>query len=1081
MIKPSGKPQIPYQLNVFLVRIKNRQAKPTIMKFPKILKRLFIALFLLVVLFIGALIAIPYFFKDQLLQTIKDTVNSSINGDFDFEDANLSLLRSFPDASVKIDNYQLMGKDVFEGVPLVKGKAVEVNVNIWSLLQSDQPMQIKGIRLDEPSINIQVLNDGTANYDIALPDTSTTVEANQESVPFELELKKYEINKGSIVYLDRLSNTELNLSGLNHEGSAKIQTNVYNLFTNTQIESLSLAYDNISYFKTAKADIQADVKADLDNMIFTLMDNNVRLNELQLKADGFVNVGNPDKIELDLKFEAPGNDFRELLSMIPSAFVAGYEDVKVSGAFRLAGHIFGHYSADSYPGMDIQMVVDKGAFQYPDLPLGISNIQTEIKVNKPQGDLDRLLLDVVPFEMNIGDAPLAGFFKLRTPISDPDIATRLDGKINLADVQKAFPVDGVQQMAGIIDADVQIETRMSTIDKGNYEAVKMDGALAIANLIYQAEGLPKVELPSAKASFSPQFVDVPSFTAKLGQSDLSGKGRIDNLLAYITPAKTMSGNFELYSSLFNANEWMPEESTSNSTSQDPTPSSTSAAAPFNRFEFDFAGQFDKILYDAYTLLNTNAKGKFAPNLLVLNSAGTQIEKSDIKANGTITGLWDYVFEDGVLGGELNIVSKLLDLNELMALTASETATATTTSTPVESYPPITIPANIDLKINSAVDRVLYTTFDLKNLNGTLDVTDQSVILENLSTSSLGGDILLQGAYDTKDPEEPTFNFKYDLDKLNFKQSFQAFNTFQSFGPIGQFIEGTFNSSMIMSGKIGNDMMPVMESLNADGFLETINGTIKNFTPLQAVGQQFNVDYFDDIQINNTRNWFEIKNGAVEVKEFTTNVKDIKMDIGGTHGLNQQMNYKMLATVPREVVENSPAGSLFNQGSDWFRQQAGNLGVAVEKAENFLFQINLTGQASDPKVAVKMVGTEGTSVAETAKETAQAAIDKEKEKLKEQAEDKLEEGKAQAQEEIDKAKKKAEEEAKKKAEEIAKEAKEKAGDALGSKTEEEIEKVKDKVEDQFGDKGKEGVDKIKEKLEDFNPFKNRNKGKKKDGN
>ncbi|MCB0644218.1 MAG: hypothetical protein KDC44_21390, partial [Phaeodactylibacter sp.] len=228
------------------------------MKLRKVLKRTFIALFVIIVLCISALIAIPYFFKDELLQTIKDTVNASINGKFDFEDANLSLLRSFPNASVRVDNYSLEGLGAFEGIPLIKGRAVDVTVDIWSLLKSDQPMLIRGIDLNQPMVNIQILKDGTANYDIALPDTST-VETEQAPVEYELNLKKYVIDEGSFFYRDRSTDTEVEIRGLNHTGSAAIKTNLYNLFTNTQIDTISLAYGNISYLKNAKVDMQADV------------------------------------------------------------------------------------------------------------------------------------------------------------------------------------------------------------------------------------------------------------------------------------------------------------------------------------------------------------------------------------------------------------------------------------------------------------------------------------------------------------------------------------------------------------------------------------------------------------------------------------------------------------------------------------------------------------------------------------------------------------------------------------------------------------------------------------------------------
>lgn len=1031
------------------------------MKFRKLLKRFFLILLILIVLLVGTLFAIPFFFKDQLLTTIKQTVNSSIHGNFDFEDANMSLFRSFPDVSVRVDRYSLTGKAPFEGQELVAGEAVDVTVDLWSLIYSDRPIEVKKIGLEAPRIYINVLKNGLANYDIALPDTTTATDTAAAPIEFELSLKDYSIENGQFIYKDDNLNTDLEILGLQHRGSARLQTNVYELSTETSIEALSITYGGIQYLSKTKTALDADILADLGQMRFTLSDNTLLLNELKLLLSGFVQVNDPDKITMDLSFEAPGNDFRELLSMVPNAFIEGYEEVKVSGNFQLKGSVKGDYVGENYPAIAVNMSVNDGAFQYPDLPLGISGIQTQLAVQKPQGDLDKLSLQLDPFALQLGSAPITGSFQLKTPISDPDIATSIKGKLNLEDLAKAFPIEGVSRMAGLINADVQIQTRLSTIERAAYEQVNMSGALSVSNIIYQAQGLPNVQIPQAQATFSPQRVDIPNFTAKLGKSDLSGSGSIDNILAYISPQKTMKGQFKIRSTYFNADEWMTtsEESNGANTASTAEPQETTTEL-FNRFEIAFDGKIDQLDYDVYPLKNIAAKGLFTPAQLRLDHAALQLGASDFQANGTIDHVWDYVFEEGTLGGEIDLNSRLIDLNNLMEISAGPTETsAATTTTTTASYDPIPIPANIDLGIDAKIGEVRYGELILKNLVGRLDILEEALILEKTTAQGLNGTINVSGSYDTSDKENPSFNLKYDLERLSFKESFQAFNTFESFAPIGKYINGTFNNSMIMSGVLGKDMMPKLESISAEGFLETINGVVRNFKPLKAVGEQFNVSYFDDIQLTNTKNWFEINNGKVTLQPFTTKVQDINLDIQGSHGLNQEMDYEMLATVPRKVVENSPAGSLFNQGSDWLQQQANKLGTNIEKAENFIFQINMTGNLQDPKVKVQLVGTEGTSLKETVTESAKETIQEEKEKLQQEAQEKLDDAKAQAQAELDKAKQKLDEEAQKKKEEAAQAAKDKLEETLGKKTDEE-------------------VDKIKEKLEDFNPFK---KKPKKDGN
>jgi len=85
----------------------------------------------------------------------------------------------------------------------------------------------------------------------------------------------------------------------------------------------------------------------------------------------------------------------------------------------------------------------------------------------------------------------------------------------------------------------------------------------------------------------------------------------------------------------------------------------------------------------------------------------------------------------------------------------------------------------------------------------------------------------------------------NLKDMDFQKSFETFNSFEKLMPIAKYMSGIFNTTIVMNGKMGKDMYPDLNSLSADGFLETINGLVNGFEPLQAVGNSLNVDYFDD--------------------------------------------------------------------------------------------------------------------------------------------------------------------------------------------------------------------------------------------
>ena len=89
----------------------------------KILKILLIAL---VVLIIG-IIAIPFLFKGTIQDKVRYLINEHVNAKVDFANIDISLIRSFPQASVVIDELSVINYAPFEGDTLVYSKKIALD------------------------------------------------------------------------------------------------------------------------------------------------------------------------------------------------------------------------------------------------------------------------------------------------------------------------------------------------------------------------------------------------------------------------------------------------------------------------------------------------------------------------------------------------------------------------------------------------------------------------------------------------------------------------------------------------------------------------------------------------------------------------------------------------------------------------------------------------------------------------------------------------------------------------------------------------------------------------------------------
>lgn len=1050
----------------------------------KVVKKIAIGLLILLIVVIGAAAALPFIFKDKLHKVAIEEINKTINAKVDFGAVSLTLFRSFPNFSFSLRDFSVTGIDDFEGIPLASGESVDFAVDLLSILSGGNPVRIQSVHLEKPKINILVLEDGRANYDIAKPSEAPEPEAEAPPTNVEVKLKKYSIAGADIVYDDRSGGTYVNIEQLNHEGSGNFSLDVMDLETHTDMASFTVQQGAIPYLKKAKTRLDADFLIDQINSKYTLKDNKFIINEFELSADGFVQMLEED-INMDLSFSTPQNDFKQLWSLIPNAYIQGYENVKADGKFEFSGQAKGTYNGEKeqYPAFDIHIGVDNANVKYPDLPLGITNIQALVDIKSPTSSFDDMTINAPRFNLRIGKNPIKARFTLETPISDPDVDADVEGVLNLAELMQAFPMEGFEQLSGIISADITAQTRLSYIEQQDYERVNMAGDMTISQLKYKSSGMPAVLIRNAAMNFTPKHVGIEQFDAQLGKSDLQASGVIDNILAYFSPKKTMTGNLRVRSRYFDANEWLtstepaatPAPATSAIPGTESAEGEAAAERPFDRFDFTLDGEAGEIVYEDYHIKKAALKGNVKPNRMEMQNLSALIGDSDIKASGTIVNAFDYLYGDAVLGGDINLSSRLLNLNQFMTseTAASSSSGKSTSQAPAgtEGLEPIVVPANIDMSINADIDKLIYTNMELLDLKGRLLVKDQAVVLDETTAKTLGGTIGLAGSYDSKEKDNPAFSMKFDLNKMNFQKAFNTFNSFQKLAPIGKFIEGVFTTSLIMDGKLGKDLMPQYNTLNAEGFLQTINGVVKGFKPLQAVGNALNVDYLkNNLKLENTKNWFEVKDGALELKDFDYKVKDIAMTIGGKHSFSQDMDYKIKTRIPRKLLESNAVGAAAGSGVNALLSEASKLGINIKQSEFVNVMVNLTGTIANPKVKLKLLGGEGeeTSVVEAAKDEA-----------KQQLQQKLNEGKAKAQETatkaVDSAKTVVKKEVDKAAEDLTKKAKEAAKDKIGGVLDSTTQKKVDKV---LEGAGKEGTDKIKENLDKFNPFK---KKKDKDGN
>ena len=603
----------------------------------KFLKIVGIVLLVLVAL----VILTPILFKSQIEKAVKNSINNSVNATVEWEDLDLSLLSSFPDAELKLKNLSVINKAPFEGDTLATSEELALSLGIPQLFKGG-PYSIDELALNKAYVNIKVDSLGNANYDIAKETaTDTTAQTSNNGNTLSLDIQHYEINNSRINYLDESTKTFLRITDFNHYGNGDFTADKTNLETNTEA-IVSFEFDSINYLNKNSLKLDANFEMDLANQKYTFLENEALINQLPLTFNGFVKI-NEENQELDLTFKTPSSDFKNFLAVIPETYAKNLDGVETTGDFTVNGMIKGIVDEEHIPMMDIAIKSDNASFKYPDLPKKVEDISIDAVLKNETGILADTYVNLDKLDFRIDQDRFSAKGNFKNLMDNPLIDLTANGTLNLANLEKAYPLDLDMDLNGILKADLTANFDMNSIEKEQYQNVKSSGRASISNFKYKSPEIPNdVNIAKASLNFNTQKVTLEEMDIKSGQTDAKITGTLDNFMGYLFSDQKLKGRFNVQSNTFSVNDFMvaQTEETSNNSSEENETTSTPTGEEAIKIPSFLDAQLNftanNVIYDNLTLKNT--KGALAINdeTASLQNVSADIFGGNIGINGNVS-------------------------------------------------------------------------------------------------------------------------------------------------------------------------------------------------------------------------------------------------------------------------------------------------------------------------------------------------------------------------------------------------------------------------------------------------------------
>lgn len=586
----------------------------------------------LLVLFI-LLLAAPLLFKKQIVRQVKKAANEQLNAVIDFDDdIRFGFIRNFPNANLGIKNLSVIGRDPFEGDTLAYADQLNIVIDLKSLF-GDEGYRIRDVRLEKPYVQLLVDTSGHVNWDIMKPDETETELAAAETTSFKAALQQYSIQDGRLIYSDRGLGFYMEADHLDHTGKGDFTQDIFNLSTTSRARALTIAYSGIPWLNRLETDLDADIHIDMNQYKYSFTGGEARFNGLNLGVEGWVAMPGDD-IDLDIAFEAPEADFKNLLSLIPAIYQKDFESLQASGTANIEGRVQGIYNDDRMPGFDFNLTVRDGRFQYPSVPEALSDVNMNIAVANEDGDMDHTTIEVSRLHFQMGSNPFDARLLVHHPVSDPLIDGEVTGKLNLDDVSKIYPLEEGTKIGGLLDMDIGVKGRLSAMEAKKFDDFQTRGHVKADNVVYQTPSLEQnVTVHQGELQFTPQRINLRQLAVNIGKSDLQADGSLDNLFGYLFGKDNLQGTLDFRSSLLDVNEMMGAAAVTESVPADSVGAVEAIVLPRN-IDFSLNTRIDRFFYDNLDLKNIRGNVTVRDGVLALQGAQADLLQGTTRLSGT---------------------------------------------------------------------------------------------------------------------------------------------------------------------------------------------------------------------------------------------------------------------------------------------------------------------------------------------------------------------------------------------------------------------------------------------------------------
>jgi hypothetical protein len=500
------------------------------------------------------------FVPGALSARLQAELGQRLQADVSWEGAGLNLVRDFPRARLTLRGLVVTDTSAAERAVVARVDRLRLSLDVGSVLRGVRgtgPIEVVQLHLDEPYVRFVVHEDGSTNWD-GLQREAVAEPTRPSSAA--LRLRRFRVRGGALDFRNAAAGIVARLDGVDQDLSGDFASARFRLETDVNVAAADLIVADLGYLKRTRVGVRGSFDVDRAAGRIGVGEAELRLNELRLALSGSVDTG--ERGSIDLAFDSPGGTFGEIASLVPALATEAWQAARSEGTLAASGWVRGAYGGGTFPAFAAAVRVRDGTLQHADMPLAVRGVTADLDIANPGGDADSTRIELRRLSLIVGTHPLQGSATIRTPVSGPSIATHVTGALDLAELARTFPMEGVEESAGRVHADVAASFRLADLDEGRYDRVTLEGAISGDALRYRSAQLAQgLGIDELRLALSPARGELASLRGVIGRSDFAATGSVENLLGFLVRDQELRGRVRVASRRFDLDEWRSDDET----------------------------------------------------------------------------------------------------------------------------------------------------------------------------------------------------------------------------------------------------------------------------------------------------------------------------------------------------------------------------------------------------------------------------------------------------------------------------------------------------------------------------------------